>query len=87
MEDTFISDLNSRLTSRGLHTSWVVAPALQRGASGALPASMQDWEVHWSQIEMQRFIGRGGFGRVRTAAATYLANKRSWCFLCLVRYF
>lgn len=72
MGDAFISKINSQLTSQGMHASSGAAFTLQQGGSGALPKSMQDWEVHWGHIEMQRYIGRGAFGRVRLIAATLI---------------
>lgn len=36
--------------------------------SGPLPAEVQQWEVQWENIVLERPIGRGSFGKV------YLAN-------------
>ncbi|PRW45342.1 Serine threonine- kinase CTR1 [Chlorella sorokiniana] len=71
IEDQLLSRINSALTSRGPLSSWVASGYLQRGSSGGssvpMPASMQEWEVQWGQIEMQRFLGRGSWGRVYQA--------------------
>ncbi|KAI7841688.1 hypothetical protein COHA_004555 [Chlorella ohadii] len=71
IEDELLSHIHSVLTSRGPLSSWAVSLPLQRGSSSGsslpLPAGMQDWEVQWGQIDMQRFLGRGSWGRVYQA--------------------
>lgn len=54
--------INSRLAS---------LPASERasggGASVALSPEMQQWEVHWADLAIERFIGSGSFRRVYAA--------------------
>lgn len=35
-------------------------------SSGSLPAEVQQWEVQWEDLQVERAIGRGSYGRVRS---------------------
>lgn len=53
-----VSYINSRLAS---------LPASERSGSsgsGAISAEMRQWEVRWGDIQVERLVGSGSFGRV-----------------------
>ena len=66
---TFISSRLDTLRNRNVAS---LSPSASSGVasvvSGPLPVDMQQWEVQWEQIQLERPIGRGSFGKV------YLAN-------------
>lgn len=60
-EDTLLAAISSRL---GASSQQEGAAAVAGGADHGLSADVQQWQVDWRDIKLERVIGGGSFGRV-----------------------